>query len=391
MRYFSAQYVFTNEGPPLQRAIVCTEDDGTIVNVEDTGGKLAERHSLEFYNGIIIPGFINCHCHIEFSYLNEVQMQEKGLAGFLQGIALNRDNRDNDRAKAMSEADSQMASEGVVACADICNTPGSFELKKKSRIKYISLLEVYGFDAAKATNRIEEVLSLAQKVSSMELPFYIVPHSVYSVSNPLFRQIKDLAAKNKVSSIHFLESEDEKRFLSEHSGPLMNAYINLLAPGGIMDPPADHLSAISELVTRSGNLILVHNTAIEQFQIMELRKRENLWYCLCPNSNLYIEKRLPPVSLLSETGCEMVIGTDSLSSNSRLSMLSEMLTLQQNFPGIALENIIKWATINGAMALGEDSWAGSITPGKRPGLVLISDCNLADLKLLPSSSAARII
>lgn len=391
MRYFSAQYVFTNEGPPLQRAIVCTEDDGTIVSVEDTGGKLSERHSVEFYNGIIIPGLINCHCHIEFSYLKEVPMQESGLAGFLEGITLNRDNCDYDRDEAMAKADRQMASEGIVACADICNTSRSFELKKKSRIKYLSLLEVYGFDSTKASKRIEEIKSTALEASAMGLSYYIVPHSVYSVSNPLFRQIKDLAAKNWVSSIHFLESEDEKRFLSDHSGKLMKAYLNILAPGGIMDPPSDHLSAISDLVTRSGNLILVHNTAIERFHIMELRKRENLWYCLCPNSNLYIEKKLPPVSLLSETDCEMVIGTDSLSSNTRLSMLSEMITLHQNFPAIALENIIKWATINGARALGEDQWAGSISPGKRPGLVLISGCDLADLKLLPSSSAARLI
>lgn len=391
MRYFSSQYVFTNEGPPLQRAIICTEDDGTIVSVEDTGGNLSERHSVEFYNGIIMPGLINCHCHIEFSYLKEVSMQKPGLAGFLEGIALNRDNKENDRATAMAEADRMMVSEGVVACADICNTPASFELKKKSKIKYLSLLEVYGFDAGKASKRIEEILNTASEASAMDLPYYIVPHSVYSVSNPLFRKIKELASENRVSSIHFLESEDEKRFLSEHSGPLMKAYLNLLAPEGIMDPPSDHLSAISELVTWSGNLILVHNTAIEQFHIIELRKRENLWYCLCPNSNLYIEKKLPPVYLLSETACEMVIGTDSLSSNGRLSMLSEMITLQQNFPGLTLENIIKWATINGARALGEDSWAGSITPGKRPGLVLINDCDLADLKLLPSSSAKRLI
>jgi cytosine/adenosine deaminase-related metal-dependent hydrolase len=391
MRNFSAQYVFTNDGPPLQRAIVCTEDDGTILSVEDTGGNLGERHSVEFYNGIIIPGLINCHCHLEFSYLKEVRMQESGLAGFLKGITLNRNNTDNDRDKAMAEADNQMAFEGIVACADICNTSASFELKKKSRIKYISLLEVYGFDAAKATDRIEEVLSLAQKASSMDLPYYIVPHSVYSVSNPLFRLIKELAANNKVSSVHFLESEDEKRFLSEHSGPLMRAYLNILAPGGVMDPPSDHLSAISGLVTRSGNLILVHNTAIEQFQIAELRKREDLWYCLCPNSNLYIENKLPPVSLLSETACQMVIGTDSLSSNKKLSMLSEMITLHQSFPAVSLENIIKWATINGAQAMGEDHWAGSITPGKKPGLVLISGCDLQNLMLLPSSSAVRLI
>ena len=291
MRYFSAQYVFTNDAPPMQRPIICTEDDGTIVSVEDTGGNLSERHSTEFYNGIIVPGFINCHCHIEFSYLKELNMAVPGLSGFLQAIMLNRDRNDDDRVKAMNDADNQMAFEGVVACADICNTSGSFELKKKSKIKYLSLLEVYGFDSTKAAKRIEEILQVARIATGMDLPHYIVPHSAYSVSKPLFRLIKKHAENNKVSSIHFLESDEEKRFLSEHSGPLMEAYLNILPPGGFSDPPADHLSVILQLVTSSGNLILVHNTAIEKEHLVKLKKRKDLWYCLCPNSNLFIENK----------------------------------------------------------------------------------------------------
>jgi cytosine/adenosine deaminase-related metal-dependent hydrolase len=391
MRYFSAQYVITNDGPPLQRAIICTGEDGSILSVEDTGGRLPERHSVEFYNGIIVPGLINCHCHIEFSHLREVNMEGPGLTGFLKGITSNRNRKDIDQAKAMTEADNQMAFEGVVACADICNTSASFELKKKSRIKYISLLESYGFDAAKASERIKEILRVAEEAAHQGIPHYIVPHSAYSVSKPLFHHIRKLAQNNRVSSIHFLESEEEKIFLSGHSGPLMEAYMNILAPDGLADPPADHLSAILQLVTSSGSLIVVHNTVIEKNHIRELKKRSNLWYCLCPNSNLYIENKLPPVYLLEAENCEIVFGTDSLSSNSRLSILSEMITINQNFPEIRLENIIKWATINGAKALGEDGWAGSISPGKRPGLVLIEDCDLANLKLLPSSVARRLI
>lgn len=391
MRYFSAQYVFTNNGPPLQRAIICTSDDGTIVSVEDTGGRLTERHSIEFYNGIIIPGFINCHCHIELSHLKEAIRGGSGLARFLEGISSNRNKMGNDPDQAMAEADKQMAAEGVVACADISNSSISFELKRKSIIKYITLLEVYGFDASKASVRIEEIMNVAHEADMKDLPHYIVPHSVYSVSKPLFLLLNKLAEKNKVSSIHFLESDDEKRFLSEHSGPLMEAYLNFLAPGGLTDPPSDHLSVILQLVTASGNLILVHNTVIEKEHLAKLKKRKDLYYCLCPNSNLYIENKLPPVSLLADGDRDIVLGTDSLSSNSKLSMLSEMITIQQNFPEIRLEEIIKWATLNGARAIGEDKWAGSISPGKKPGLVFIRDSDLVKMKLLPSSSAQRLI
>jgi cytosine/adenosine deaminase-related metal-dependent hydrolase len=391
MRYFSAQYVFTNNGPPLKRAVISTLDDGTIVNVEDTRGRLAERHSVEFHNGIIVPGFINCHCHIELSHLRDEIPGGSGLSGFLEGIMAGRGRASGDPYRAMAEADSNMTAEGVVICADICNTGISFELKQKSRIRYISLLEVFGIDPSKASKRFEEISKVQQEASAAGLPHYIVPHSAYSVSAELFMMIKKSAERNRVSSIHFLESEDEKTFLSGQSGPLADAYRKLLAPGSLPDPPADHISAVLGFVTLSGSLILVHNTAIEEHHIHALKKRENLFYCLCPNSNLYIGNKLPPVTLLEKEGCNIVIGTDSLSSNNRLSMVSEMITIQHNFPAISLESLVKWATLNGAMATGEDHHAGTIAPGKTPGLVLIKDTDLVNLKLLPVSSSQRLI
>jgi aminodeoxyfutalosine deaminase len=391
MRYFSAQYVFTNDGPPLCRAVICTEDDGTIISVEDTKGHLMERHSVEFHNGIIIPGFINCHCHLELSHLKDDIPGGTGLAKFLEGVTSNRAREVKDQLREMRSSDKKMATEGVVACADTSNSAVSFELKSNSVIRYINLLEVFGFDAAKATKRINEILNVAKEAEKYEVPYYIVPHSAYSVSKPLFMHIGKLAQNNKINSIHFLESDDEKKFLVEHSGPLMEAYRKILSPDAVTDPASDHISVVLDLVTRSGNLILVHNTVIEKHQITELKKRDNIWYCLCPNSNLYIENQLPPVRLLLESDCLIVIGTDSLSSNSKLSMLSEMITLNQNFPEIDVSEIIRWATINGARSLGEDSWAGSITPGKKPGLVLISDCDLVNMKLLPQSVARRLI
>ena len=171
----------------------------------------------------------------------------------------------------------------------------------------------------------------------------------------------------------------------------MEWYEKFLSPLSRLDTPDDHVSAVLDEITGNGNLLLVHNTHIDSEVINKLRKRGNLYYCLCPNSNIYIDRTLPPVRLLSDEGCEIVVGTDSLSSNSALSVLEELKTLQENTPDISLENLVRWATINGARALCEDHWAGSIEPGKKPGLVLIEDLDLIDLKLLPSSKARRII
>ena len=80
MKHFSAQYIFTNTGSPLKRGIISVNDDGIICKVEDTGGSLSEKKSVEFHNGIIIPGFVNCHCHLELSHMKDLIPPGTGLA-----------------------------------------------------------------------------------------------------------------------------------------------------------------------------------------------------------------------------------------------------------------------------------------------------------------------
>jgi len=391
MRYFSAQYVFTNTGPPLSKPVICTGDDGTIISIEDTHGKLPERHSVEFYNGVIVPGFVNCHCHLELSFLRGEIAEKTGLSGFLMSVNSIRNTLLKDIDASVKKADSEMAGEGVVLCADICNTPVTFSFKKESRIKYINLLEVFGIDREKAEKRMAEIIALAGKAEEENLSAWIVPHAVYSISLPLFRLLKFHTRHNKLSSIHFMESADEKAFLADNSGPLMESYKKFLPPVSDVNTSNNHVSAILDELNDGGNLILVHNTFIEKEDIAKLKQRENIFYCLCPNSNKYIEDKTAPAGLLIKENCEVVVGTDSLASNKKLSMLEELKTLQNDFPSITLETLIKWATLNGARALAEDDWAGSIGPGKKPGLVLIDNLDLINLKLLPATAARRIV
>lgn len=391
MKYFSAQYIFTNSGLPIKRGVICTEDDGTIVSVEDSGGSLSERHSVEFYNGIIVPGFVNCHCHLELSYLKNEIPSRSGLAAFLMAVNSFRNSLQKDINRAIKDADNEMFKEGVVLCADICNTSATFMLKKESRIKYISLLEVFGIDSSGAETRMNEILELAKTAREMDIPHWIVPHAVYSISLPLFNLIKKHTASNKISSIHFMESADEETLLENHSGSLMDSYKKFLPSFSDLRIAVNHIAAITDEITSSGNLMLIHNTFVKQDHIKKLKNRDGLFWCLCPNSNLRIEQMMPPVDLLSGEGCNIVIGTDSLSSNSSLSIIEELKTIQKYFPSFNLETLIGWATINGAKALGEDTNTGSIEPGKKPGLVLLQNADLVNLKLLPGTSVRRLI
>ena len=152
-----------------------------------------------------------------------------------------------------------------------------------------------------------------------------------------------------------------------------------------------HADAVLNEITRSGNLILVHNTFIDRETIQRVKERDNLYWCLCPNSNYYIENKIPPVKLLIEENCEIVIGTDSLASNKKLSIFDEIKTLQLNFPSLSIEELVRWSTINGSKALGMDDNFGKIEAGRKPGLLLLRNVDLINMKLLSESFVTRLI
>lgn len=391
MRRFSAQYIITNSGIPLKRAIITTENDGTIINVEDTLGDLKEKHSVEFHNGIIIPGFINCHCHLELSHMKKFAAPGNGLSEFLEQVRSSRNSTAETITKSASSADNEMYDEGVSLCADICNTSLSFDIKKVSRIKYINLLEVFGIDSEKADRRMEELLKVAETAAEMNLPFYLVPHAVYSMSLTLLRLLKEKCENNKITSIHFMETAAEEIFLKDHTGPFLTSYEHSSLMPSNPEIAKSHAAAVLNEITLNGSLILVHNTFADRETINKIKERKNLFWCLCPNSNIYIENELPPINLLLAENCEIVIGTDSLASNNKLSILEELKTLQRNFPFLSIEELVKWGTINGAKALGEEERFGKIEAGKKPGLLLIENIDLQNMKLLPDSSVKRLI
>ncbi len=391
MRTFSAQYIFTNTGPPLKRGIISADENGTVTAVVDTGGNLQEKDSVEFYNGIIVPGFVNCHCHLELSNLKGLVPRNSGLPEFIRAVRESRKSDPETIIPSISSADKEMAGEGIVLCADICNNSSSFVVKTGSTIKYVNLLEVFGIDPEKASLRMYEVLELSELARSAGMFYWLVPHSLYSLSLPLLRLLRSKTGSNRITSIHFLETASEVAFLEHHEGPVLESYNKSGLGTDRLETVNDHVQGIIEEITPSGNLILVHNTFADRDTIQKVRRRKDLFWCLCPNSNLYIENQLPPVDLLREENCEIVIGTDSLASNNSLSILEELKTIQRGFPTTTLEELFYWAALNGAKALCEEETFGTIQPGKKPGLLLLQDIDLHEMKLLPETRITRLI
>ena len=58
MRKLSANLILPVSSPPLKNGIITLDDSGRITDLTDTGGKIREERALEYYNGVIVPGYV---------------------------------------------------------------------------------------------------------------------------------------------------------------------------------------------------------------------------------------------------------------------------------------------------------------------------------------------
>ena len=397
MRKIAATYILTGNQPPIKNGILTCSSDGTILEISGNNEKITEQSGLEFYSGILVPGFVNTHCHLELSHLKGKIEEKTGIGGFIGKINLLRNQETENTEKAIQVADRKMWAACTAAVGDISNSNLSIDTKKSSKIFYHTFIESFGFHPSRAERAFDYARFIQFQFKERNLANSIVPHSPYSVSKLLFEKIKANAiAEKSILTIHNQESKSEDEFFKKGVGAILNHLQNNLGIDTSHWQPTGKSSLISILQFLPGEnqLLLVHNTFTTKEDLNELRKiraTENTFFVLCPNSNLYIENRLPPVQLFKEENLNICLGTDSLASNRELSVLAEMITIQLHFPEIKLEELILWASLNGAKALQIDNQFGSFEVGKNPGVNLISGIDFKTMKLTEKSKVKRLI
>jgi aminodeoxyfutalosine deaminase len=373
-RKFNADQLFTGYAMLGSESVLVTNEAGVvndIVMLADAG------EGVEIFNGIISPGFINCHCHLELSHLQGAVPRNSGMIKFLLSIVKNRNAAEENISEAMKKAENYMKEKGIVAVGDICNTTHSLSVKKAGNLYYHNFVEALGF----SENRADESFNIAHEVYLKfrnEDPANntsIVPHSPYSVSDALYKMI-NVFEKGSLLTIHNQESVAETEFFTTGKGELLELY-NALGIDVSHFVPSKQSSLIRSIIKITGDhsVILVHNVNTTADDLDAIRRGRNLpqlFWCLCPNANIYINGHLPDIVLLKNFNCKIVVGTDSLASNSQLDVLEELKTLQQNFNSITTAELLRFATINGAEALRIDDHYGSFESGKQPGIVNIS-------------------
>jgi len=384
---FQATQIFTGTELLEDQLVLITTKDGAIeaiVGIEDAGD------DIQSFDGIITPGFVNAHCHLELSHMKNMIPAHTGLQEFVKQIVSLRQIEKDVIAAAIEKAENEMYANGIVAVGDISNTLDTLAQKAKHNLAYYTFVELYDLDPTRAQDKLNAGIEIQKTFEQNCIRASLVPHAPYSVTNLLWKLLSEHFGAHTIS-MHNQETSDENDFFKTKTGSFLGMYERTKVSLDFFEATGlSSLQSVLPIFKNANTSILVHNSFTSANDISAVKKQmPNTFWCLCPNANQYIEQTMPPIELLRTGGANIIVGTDSYASNWSLNILHELKTIQKHNAQIPLAEMLGWATINGARALQMDKHLGSFEMGKKPGVVVIE--NVVGENNLTNAISRRLI
>lgn len=395
IKRIAAAYVYTLDADePIRNGFVEYDDaDGTVIRT----GKCDGQSDEVIQDCAVVPGFVNAHCHVELSHLHGKFRKGTGMAGFIDQINELRDWAGREvKAGLVKKWMDKMWADGVSAMADISNDDSSFDVKKSHPMYTRTFLEVFGSEPEMCEGVMADVRELKKVADAAGIDAAPTPHSCYTMSPQLLSASASAGLESGYLSYHSQESQEEEDLLLTGTGAM---YENRKR-SGMSTPPVTGESSLKYFIDRlsetgpapyDGHILLVHNVCLSQDDIdAALKVMNHVYWAVCPLSNIFIHNALPPIPLMRRNGLDILLGTDSLSSNDDLDMVKELVCLHANFPEVPMAEMLGWACMNGAEFLSKADELGSLSAGKRPGIVLVRNID-KDGFVTEGSYSERII
>jgi cytosine/adenosine deaminase-related metal-dependent hydrolase len=371
VRYLSADRIFNGNEFEEQNSVLVLDENDAFEEITTTDK--VKNSQIEHHAGIITPGFVNAHCHLELSHMHQMIPQKKGFLEFAKCIIGKRNSVPTEQMlNAAEQADSYMQKKGIVAVGDISNINLSFPIKQKSKLYYHTFVELIGLSPVQAQPMLLYGIGLLNELKTLGLKGSLAPHAPYSCSAELIKAVADHNAQlNASTSIHNQESIAENKFLRGEKSDFDDLYKFLQIDISWFKP--NFRSALDAYVNQlnSKTNVLVHNTFSSEEDLRSVHG--NVFWCLCPSANLYIEDTLPNYDHLLKNTQQICFGTDSLASNSDLDIVKEASIFYSKTAKLELS--LRGITVNAAKALGIEDTFGSFIKGKKNGVNLITKKN----------------
>ena len=363
----SADWVLPVEGAPIENGAVAIEDGriAAVGTVDDLGA------GTHYADAVIVPGFVNAHSHLEYAVYGgfgdglgdfaewiALHIQRKARIGWEEYVGIARFGAAQCLASGVTTVgDCSYSGATAVACADL-------------GLRATVYLEVFGADATAGLEHFAEIKQRVDGFFSDRVRPGISPHAPYSVSLELYRACAELGLP---VATHLSESPAEILYLLRGEGP-WGAYTDLL----VTPPEATGTRMLAEHGLLGGHVLAAHCVMVEPDEIDTLAAT-GTGVAHCPRSNAALGCGVAPLTELRAAGVRVGVGTDSPASAPSFDFFDELRSVvlsararAQRPSALSASEALELGTLGGARALGLDDEIGSLAPGKRADLAVVS-------------------
>jgi aminodeoxyfutalosine deaminase len=376
VRILHADHVLPGDAPPFADGAIVATANGEVIDL----GRAAEvipRHAgapVERIRGIVFPGLVNAHAHLELSAMRGKVPGGGGFLGWVDGLIAHRQEMSPEEdSEAIDAAVAELVRHGTVAVGEVTNSLAAVSALARAGIGGCVFHEVFGQERATVLRRVEglraELDARLPAWPSRDLTYAPAPHTLYTTHEDAVRALLESAKRyGTLTSLHLAEHAPERRAIEHGDGPVPE-WLRVRARQSPTWPKLPLFDYADRLGALSPTVLLVHLTEARADELARIAEN-GAPVVLCPRSNLHIEMKLPPLLAVLEAGIAPSLGTDSLASNASLDVLAEAKALLDRFPGVPAWRFFEMATWNGARALGRTDF-GRIAKGARPGLLAV--------------------
>lgn len=356
---------------------------------EELENRYKSVRNLDLGNGILLPGFVNAHIHLELGWIKKKINEFDGFIGWLQQIIkAKRDEITREEVEASVRAGIEtLLQSGVTTVGEISSYGGLDKpLLRKSGLRTILFRELFDWH-----RNFWEVFSFEKDETFEERPF---PHATYSCSPDFLGKVLKFYHEREIPiGIHLAESLDEVKFLRGEKNGFEKTIFPMIGKEAFSreksPTPFQHLKKLNFFDgTRVTAVHMVHVVPEEAEEI----DKKNVGIVLCPRSNFFLKVGSPPVKRYARL-TKVGIGTDGLSSNLNLDFFEELrffyLKYAKTLGKEAAFFTVYIATLGGAKALFLEEKIGSIEKGKEADLIFLRPQSIANDPYLSAISSSK--
>jgi cytosine/adenosine deaminase-related metal-dependent hydrolase len=364
----TARYVLAEAGMLLRNAAVHVSDPGRISRLEpwQNPPSRIETRIIDWGSALILPGLVNAHAHLELSRMHDQVTHPASFTSWLSRLMNERRNlKREDYFESASRGVRSALAAGTTLIGDISASGVSWEALRHAKIRKVVFEEIAGFLPEKAAEALAALQARIERIQPDEyLSVNVSPHAPYSVSAELFRRVAELQRlRGGRLATHVGETQAEIEFLKSGTGEFRDFLKALgVLPAGWTAPRMAPVPYLEGLGILERPALLIHGNYLDEDSMARILKR-NASVVYCPRSHAFFDHEPHPVRRLLDLGINVALGTDSLASNDSLSILDEMRHLFRHRKDLRCDEIIRMATLNGAVALDFGNVLGRLRRG----------------------------